>query len=363
MTTLKHRLLEYYEKHEVRVDIAFFVGGFLFDVFTLSAIDDPLSIAQQLFYFFITGSILYYDFLKNLGIEKRPPLPEKYWKFRQLALHFVLGSLLSVYSLFFLKSSSFFSSFIFVVILMLLMIANEIKMFQKNADIKISLYVICVFSFFSMMIPTLLGFVGLVPFLLAFILTGLLIYGSYLYLLKQSPQQKLILRGLVAPGASVAVLFLLFYLLGWIPPVPLSVQNMGVYHSIEKSEGQYLLSHENPWWKIWNNGDQDFKAEPGDMIYFFAEVFSPARFDDSVVLHWFYKDPNAGWQSTDSVKMRVAGGREKGYRGFAVKKNYTAGDWRVSVETTDGREIGRLYFEVTVVAEKNDQRSFDQITQ
>ena len=34
--------------------------------------------------------------------------------------------------------------------------------------------------------------------------------------------------------------------------------------------------------------------------------------------------------------------REHGYRGYTVKSNYQPGDYRVQIETTDGREIGRI---------------------
>lgn len=358
----KDRIVAFYERNELKVDIGFFLGGFVFDVFTLADIDDPLSIAQQLVYFALVGSILYYDFLESAGLAKIPAWMSKIWNIRHLILHFFMGSLLSIYSLFFLKSSSFFSSIVFVLILMALMVGNELKAVQKHANLKVGLYVICVFSFFSMIFPVLLGFVGLVPFLLATALTAVLIYLGYRALVKRVGDRKIVLRSLVAPGSAVVGLFLLFYLIGWIPPVPLSVQNMGIYHSVEKVDGQFVLSHENPWWKFWRKGDQEFRAEAGDKIFFFAQVFSPARFDDSVVLHWFHKDPKRGWQSTDKIPMRVTGGRKNGYRGFSVKQNYTAGDWRVSVETTDAREIGRLYFEVVPIDGRNPSRTFEKVT-
>jgi len=143
--------------------------------------------------------------------------------------------------------------------------------------------------------------------------------------------------------------------------VPLSVQNMGVYHNIEKRNGSYILSYEKPWWKFWQNGDQNFLAEKGDAIFFFAEIFSPARFDDSVVLHWIFESPKEGWKTTDRIPMRISGGREGGYRGFSMKENYTAGYWQIRVETTDGREIGRLYFSVENVKEKNLEREFKKV--
>jgi hypothetical protein len=358
MASLKERALDYYEKNDTKVDIAFFLGGFIFDVLTLSDVDDALSIGQQVIYLFVIGSILYYDFLATHGFAKISERVQRFWDYRQLAVHFLLGSLLSVYSLFFLKSASFFSSIIFVLLMMGIMVANELKSVQKSAvDLKVGLYVICVFAFFSMTIPVLLGFVGLLPFLLAIAFTALVLYGVFRLLQRRVPDQRLLFKTLAIPGASILGLFLVLYLIGWIPPVPLSVQNMGVYHMIEKVGGNYVVSHENPWWRFWQKGDQTFRAEPGDKIYFFAEIFSPARFSDSVTLHWYFKDPRTGWISTDRIPMKISGGRKNGFRGFAIKQNYTDGEFRISVETTDGREIGRIYFEVTKAPEAS-QRTF-----
>jgi hypothetical protein len=137
---------------------------------------------------------------------------------------------------------------------------------------------------------------------------------------------------------------------------------MGVYHKVERQGDHYVLHHEKPWWKFWRVGDQDFLARPGDRVFFFVAVFSPARFDDSVNLVWSYKDPKQGWQVSDRIPMRVTGGRQGGYRGATVKQNFLPGDWRVSVQTTDGREIGRLYFEVTKAELADAGRQFTSET-
>lgn len=360
MSSYKDRLLKFYETNETKVDISFFLAGVLFDILTLSDIDDPISILQQVAYLLVIGLILTYDFLEKNGFTQISPRIAKAWNYRDLAVHFLMGSLLSLYSLFFLKSASIFSSFVFIGFLVALMIANEMKSVQKSEiNLKIGLYVICLFSFFSMMFPVLLGFVGWVPFLLALAATVAFLYGVYWLLLKKVKDPNLLLPVLVAPGSAVVIIFFAFYLMGWIPPVPLSVQKIGIYHGINKVEGQYMLSHENPWWKFWLNGDQNFVSQDGDAIFVFVSIFSPARFSDSVVLHWQYDDPREGWKTTDRIPMKISGGREGGYRGYASKQNYTEGKWRILVETTNQREIGRLGFEVKKEALPYPERVFE----
>lgn len=352
MSSLKSRLAEFYEAHETRVDIGFFLGGIIFDILTLAAVDDAFSVLQQALYLAVIGTVLILDFQESRGRFQIGDRLRKAWEFRGPLLHFLLGSLLSLYSLFFLKSSSFVSSFVFILFLVAVMVANELKVVQKSQiDLKTGLFFICLFCFFSILLPVLLGFVGWIPFLGALGLTGLSGWLIRLRLAREPSDDPAFRRVWMIPNAFVLAGFLFFYLLGWIPPVPLALSEIGVYHRVEKSGGDYLLSHENPWWKFWRTGDQDFRAEPGDRLSIFVSVFSPARFRDSVILHWMYKDPREGWKTTDRIPLAVTGGREGGYRGFAHKQNYQAGRWRVKVETTDGREIGRISFNV----EKTDQ--------
>ena len=74
----------------------------------------------------------------------------------------------------------------------------------------------------------------------------------------------------------------------------LSVPFIGVYHAVERTQSGYRLSHERNQWAFWRNGDQHFRAQPGDRVYVFFRVFSPARFDDEVSMRWFRREPR-GW--------------------------------------------------------------------
>lgn len=404
----RSKALHYFETHELKLSIAFFLGGFVFDVMTLSEIDDPLTILQQLFYLFIVGGIIYAEFVREAvpGAFRFPKWLEKVWDFRSFIMHFLLGSLFSIYSLFFLKSASIFSSVVFVGLLMGVMVANELKTVQGSGlDIKISLFVICLFCFFSLLVPVLLGHVGMIPFLISFALTIASVSLIYKGLHKKITSAELHKR-LTIPGIATATLFLLLYFVGWIPPVPLAAVKMGVYHRIEKarnayavveerpfwnflvprsyfirsienSEGatatlgegltrepindKYVLYHEKPWWRFWKNGDQHFVARAGDKIHFFVAIFSPGGFNDSIFVRWQFHDAKRGWQGSDRIPVSITGGRKEGFRGFTTKANfdYGDGDWRISVETNDGREIGRMYFDVVKDESALEERKFN----
>lgn len=356
----RQRFLTHYQGHELKYVIGFFLAGFIFDVLTLSSVDDPLSILQQVVYLTVIAGILYYDFLAEQKLFQ-PKRMLKVWQYRQFIMHFLFGSLLSVYSLFFLKSASLFSSVIFILSIIGLLVANELPKIQNSkADLKVALWVVCVFCFFSMLIPVLLTFVGWIPFSITCLLTSLVLWLIYRGLSQKIGDKVLIRKTLINPGATVIALFLIFYAVGWIPPVPLATQEMGIYHGLRKEEGKFIVLTEKPAWKFWQRGDQDFKARPGDQIYFFSEIYSPARFADQVIIHWLFKDPKQGWVTADKVPMRITGGRERGFRGYSVKSNYQPGRWRVQVETTDGREIGRIYLDVEY-DESIEERTFAEV--
>jgi hypothetical protein len=166
---------------------------------------------------------------------------------------------------------------------------------------------------------------------------------------KRAPERlPAVRRQMLMPFGLMLVLFLGGYLLRVIPPVPLSIPFIGVYHSVERTQDAYRLGHERPAWAFWRNGDQQFRAQPGDRIYVFFRVFSPASFADEVRMLWFHREQRR-WALQDTIPIKIVGGRAQGFRGYGFKSNYQGGDWKVQIETTDGREIGRVYLDVEPV--------------
>jgi hypothetical protein len=355
--TSLERLKLYYSGNQGRFAAAFFAAGFVFDILTTGRIDSWATIAQQAVYLLVIMAVLLHMFL-----EQGEPPPESsarrilkrwYYDYRSPLVHFLMGALLNLYAIFYFKSSSLLVSFGFLGLIVVVLLANEFKRVKSlGLPFKFALLSLCLLSFFAYLLPVLAGSIGLTMFLLSMLAGSVpLLLAAWRMRFAAPEKFALARRQILVPLGCVVIGFLAFYLFRLIPPVPLSIPFIGVYHHVERTEAGYRLSHERASWRVWHNGDQKFLAQPGDKVYVFFRVFSPARFSDQVQMRWHWKDPARGWTLHDSIPIRIVGGREQGFRGFGVKSNYRPGEWKVQVETTDGREIGRVYFDLLAVPE------------
>jgi hypothetical protein len=356
------RLRLYAARNERRLALWFFVAGFLFDIVTLGRIDSWLTIGQQAAYLIIVTAVLVH-MLSDENAAPGQPAPDLssasrmrrwYHEYRNPAIHFLLGALLSAYTMFFFKSSSLLVSFGFMLVLAVLLLANEAERFKKlGLRFKFALLALCWLAYFAYVIPVFIGSTGLLVFL-ASMAVGCVPLVAVSFLVLQDKR-----RQIRVPLGCVVIVFLTFYLFRLIPPVPLSIPFMGVYHGVERTEQGYKLSHERPTWRIWHNGDQWFRAQPGDRVHVYFRVFSPSRFSDQVQMRWYwYKSEGTdhGWVLQDTIPIKIVGGREEGFRGYGFKSKYQPGEWKVQIETTDEREIGRIYFDLEIAPQAG--RSF-----
>ena len=329
-----------YAQNERAAAGAFFAAGFVFDILTVGRIDAWHTIAQQAAYLAVVGFAL-----AQMLLEEGAPPREGWWfRWRSAVVHFLLGALLNLYAIFFFKSSSLLVSFSFLAFLVLLVLANEMPRFKSlGLPFKFALLALCLLSFAAAVVPIFVGSIGLGVFMLSMAVGAAPLAALGWRVRERGARQKVLV-----PLGLIMVGFLAAYLFRVIPPVPLSIPYIGIYHGVERTAEGFRLSHERPWWRFWHNGDQRFAAQPGDRVYVFFRVFSPANFSDRVLLRW-YRELPAGWALQDSIPIPIVGGREEGFRGFGFKANYEPGRWKLQVETTDGREIGRIYFELESV--------------
>ena len=358
-----NRVLAYYEKHELAVSVWFFVLGFLFDMVTLDRIDSWSTIGQQGFYLTLIFAALVQMFFEEgqpaPRLDKMFVLKRWFYEYRTALVHFSFGNLLNGYALFFFKSSSLIVSFSFMISMAILLVLNESHRFKKSGlTFKFALLSLCFLCYFAYVTPVFARSISVLVFLLSMVIgcMPLLAFGWWIQTYRETYFDRL-KRQMLVPMGLVLLSFLSLYVLKLIPPVPLSIPFIGIYHGVERSGEEFKLTHERPWWRLWHNGDQDFHAQRGDKIFVFFRIFSPAHFSDQVLIRWYWKDNRVGWALQDSIGIKIVGGREEGFRGFGSKSNYQPGDWKVQVETTDGREIGRVYFSLDIAPD--EPRNFE----
>jgi hypothetical protein len=264
-------------------------------------------------------------------------------------MSFMLGALLNLYVIFFFKSSSLLVSFSFMAVLVLLLLVNEFNRFKwLGLSFKFALLALCGLSFSVGVVPIFFGQVGVAVFLVSIGIGCLPMIALAAWLRGRAPGHFPRVRNqILVPSGLVLVVFLAGYFFRVIPPVPISIPFIGVYHAVERTGDVYRLSHERPQWRFWQHGDQQFRAQPDDKLYVYFRIFSPARFSDEVRMLWYWKE--RGWVLQDSIPIKIVGGRAEGFRGYGFKSKYQPGAWKVQIETNDGREIGRVYFELQTV--------------
>ncbi|MBU0486025.1 MAG: DUF2914 domain-containing protein [Proteobacteria bacterium] len=326
----------------------FFCGGFVFDVLTLGRIDNILNILSHGLYLLLIMGTLIVQFLEVKPSDEPKWLVGLFFAYQNDIVHFLLGALLNAFVIFYFKSGSLINTFLMLVMLSVLLVINEIKFFkQKGPTLKVVLFTISLASFFIYLLPVLIGRISSLIFMGSQFCTVIIILllGVLLWLLGVEILQ--IRAKLLVPSASVIIIFTFLYAVRVIPPVPLSLKQIGIYHNIEKTTDGFILFKQTPPWKFWFQGDQDFVAKEGDVIYLFSRVFAPGGFKDKLFYNFQIKDQHGRWQNTDKIPMTIVGGRDEGFRGYAYKKNYQDGIWRALVETTEGREVGRINFRVS----------------
>lgn len=346
MPTRTERLQAFRAKH-AKKEIALFLGvGFLWDVLTLGRIDDLATLLTQLGYLTVLGGLLALDERWSLGATP-PRFVAPVWTFKEDILHFVFGALLSCYAIFYFKSSSGPFSLLFIAVLFGILIVNELPRFRsKGHRVRIGLYSFCLTSWFAYLLPVLFGFVSLWLFLAAVLLSFLPIAGLYSMIRRAGGGHRQAFKNAMLPAVLVQLALVGLYLSGAIPPVPLSIREIGIYHGVEKDGPDWMLLRREASWANHFRPTRYFEARPGDRVYCFVRVFAPRAFRDKIRVRWSYRDPARGWQTWDSIPLTISGGREAGFRGYAWKENYTPGVWRVEIETADGRDIGSVKFRI-----------------
>jgi hypothetical protein len=346
--SLKARMQALRARHPSALPILFFAAGFVFDAVMLSRIDEPGMLVQQGVYLLLTGALLATIERYHLLNLEPPRRLHKVWHYLEHAIHFMMGTLLNAYCIFYFRSASGLTAAGFLCVIAGLLAANEMPRFHKLGPVVLyALYSICLTSYFAYLLPVLLGHIRPWMFYVAVALSLVPLAVLAGWVKGWTKSRRVAARHVLLPALVVQGLFVFIYSLRIAPPVPLAVKEMGIYHNVQREAGGRRLFHQRPWWKLWQKGDQDFAARPGDKVYCFARIFAPKHFHDRVVVVWEFDDPKRGWRRVHRLPLGVT---QSGARGFATEAYLTnpePGAWRVSLESEDGRTMGAMGFKVS----------------
>ena len=149
--------------------------------------------------------------------------------------------------------------------------------------------------------------------------------------------------GIIA-GIFLFINFL--YFTNLIPPIPLSLKDAGMYHTIQRNQsGNYDVTYENYGWRGYFKMYPEFTQVAGSPVYAFSAIFSPKDLNLDIVHEWqYYSEKQGKWTTKSIINLAVVGGRDGGFRTYSMRSNLEAGKWKVNIKTREGLNIGHLRF-------------------
>jgi len=343
------RMKGWYEANERRVSTLSLSFGFIFDSLTLQRIDalrENLWIVINLL--MVATCIVLLNRQENDGIEEPGEARRHFWVLT--LMQFGFGALLGTFFIFYFRSGTILSAWPFLLVLIVAIVSNEIlqKRYVRMVS-QVSFLYLSIFSFAIFLVPVVTKSIGPVIFIISGIVSLLLI-GLFMLVLRWFAGVKF-LRSKLHLTYSVAGIFLgmnILYFANIIPPVPLSLKDAGVYHSINRmTNGSYALQQEVRGWRDWTRVYELHHHTPGSPVYVYSAIFSPAKLNLNAVHVWQYKDENSGnWTTASRIPLSISGGRDRGFRTYSMKSNITPGLWRVNVVTERGQVVGRVNIRV-----------------
>lgn len=343
------RLLALYRRHERIAPAVFFFAGVAWDAATVFRIDAVVDIVLVVVYLAALGALITVSALDGAGRLRAA------WLLRlrdwfPAAIQFLLGALFSVFVFFYSQSASLTETSIYLVVLIGLLVANEL-LHRRLLDVYLgfALYYVALASFLVYFVPIVVGDTGTGTFVAGTVAAAGIVLALVAWLRGRG-----VFSGTRQTAGMVLLVLALFgfhqaaWRLNWIPPVPIALRDAGIYREVVREGETYRMRFEDPpWWAFWRRDDRRLAWLPDEPVYCFTAVFAPTRLQSRIVHVWEFRNVESGaWEASDRIGYDIRGGRDYGYRGYTLKRTLRPGDWRVRVETEDGRLLSRIRFTI-----------------
>jgi hypothetical protein len=287
------------------------------------------------------------------ALESRPDGKKPSDKTRTILVaitQFALGCLLSGFCVFYIRSASITSSWPFLLAMAAIFIGNE-YMRRYHARLVFSglLFFFALYSYAILLVPVMIGRIGRLPFLASGLL-ALVVFFFFMRALAQLGHERY--RGarmqIYAGTLLITVALNGAYFMRLLPPLPLVLTDVGVYHQVKRMGTDFhaLQEQEPAEWQALFGTHPILHIQPGAKLYVYNAVFAPRGLKTRILHDWQWLAPGKGWRSQQRIPVDIAGGREDGYRFYTYKSAPQPGQWQVNILTFDGRAVGRVRFEV-----------------
>src|SRR6185437_8101368 len=287
------RAFKWWERYQHHLGVGSLVVGFSFDLIVAKS---PQSVFDNILlctYLFVAASIIIVLNLSKRSRAKDETNTEKAEPLLLLLiLQFCFGGLSSNMLVLYGKSGTLVGSALFLAMLVALVFGNEyLRNRYAQLRFNIAVYYFLLLTYCIIAAPTWI-FHAIGPGI--FFLSGLLslaimtIFGLVLFSVVLRGDRKRQMQQIVALIAIIFIVFNGLYFFDIIPPVPLSLKDIGVYHSVLKSStGDYLVLYEaTPWYIFWRDTSATFNYEPGQSAYCFSSVYAPTQLTTPIYHVW-----------------------------------------------------------------------------
>ena len=345
------KIFAWIHRYETHLSAAAMVAGFIVDNIFFTRVDLPITHALFIGYLVIAASaIILWHQLEEYSPEgmSRP----RWRSVLPILTQFALGGLWSGFLIFYSRSAEIAASWPFLLVLGAIFLGNEIfRRYHSRLVFTSVLFFFALYSYAIFAIPVLLHSIGTSIFLISGG-CAVVVFALFLFILRKAGRMRFI--AVVWPirlgAAAVLIVINLFYFTNILPPLPLALSAGGMYHRVTHTNAGYEAAAEPQSWEVSFGFPPTLHVAPGESLYAFSAVFAPVALDAKILHRWqWYDEGQNKWETSSLVSFSISGGRAGGYRVYSVKQNVQEGKWRVDIETSDGRLIGRLGFMVVPV--------------
>ncbi len=333
-----------------------FICGFISDTLTLRRVDLWVENAVLTGYLLLAAICIIAGNAKKSRLVTQDQNQEpKKWSLSLIIMQFSFGGLFSAFFIFYSRSASLILSWPFLLILLLLLVGNELaKSHYSRLTLQISMFFFASFSYAIFLLPIVVHAINDAVFILSG-LTSILILALILFLLSWKAPERYLQsrRAIMMSAACIYVSLNILYFMNVIPPIPLALKDIGIYHSIVREEnGNYAVQKENvSWYNIPPRLYPVFLRFENEPVYVYSAVFAPIKLEITILHEWSYFDETIEeWRVASVISFPIEGGRDGGYRGYSLKENLKKSvrpeQWRVDVKTDKGKILGRISFTI-----------------